>query len=37
VFGKFKIETSGGFGQRWPTPNSLEEGEGEEENLKYIT
>jgi len=24
-----KIETSGGLGQSWPTPNSWEEGEGE--------
>jgi len=26
-----KIETSGGLGQMWLTPNSLEEGEGKEE------
>jgi len=27
----WKIETSGGLGQKWLTPNSWEEGEGEEE------
>jgi len=29
----WKIETNGGLGQGWPIPNSLEENEGNEEEL----
>jgi len=32
----WKIETSGGLGQIWPTPNSWEEGEEEEEKLLLV-
>jgi len=28
----WKIETNGGLGQRWQTPNSWEKGEGEKED-----
>jgi len=30
-----KIETSGGLGPRWPTPNSWEEGGSEEDIILY--
>jgi len=32
----WKIETSGGLEQRWQTPNSWEEGEGEDEELPKL-
>jgi len=31
----WKIETSGGLGQEWPSTNSWEKGKGEEEKCIY--